>query len=257
MNIVTSFLQSLGEYTRQVIEVASFCFSKPPSWKSIRNCLFDMGIGSLTVVTITGLSTGMVMAAQAFFQLSSKGLTGTTGIMVAKSMLVELGPTLTAFMITGRVGAALCAELGTMKVTEQLDAMISMDTNPLSYFVAPRFMAMIAIVPILTIYSAAMGILGGYIIAVDLYGMAPPQFLDPIQLHVTWFDAISGLVKACVFGFLIVTIACYQGLKTKGGAQGVGRATTSSVVTSYVTILLANFILTLTFNATYWFFFKF
>ena len=123
MKIILNFLERLGEYVRMVVEVTWLSIRYPPEWKLIREQLFDIGVLSLPVVAITGLSTGMVLAAQAFFQLSDKGLTGTTGLMVCKSMLVELGPILTAFMITGRVGAAICAELGSMKVTEQIDAL--------------------------------------------------------------------------------------------------------------------------------------
>lgn len=256
MGKIYTFFNSLGEFVIMVFQVIWITLRTPPSWRLIRDQLFETGVLSLPVVAITGLSTGMVLAAQAYFQLADKGLAGSTGLMVTKSMLVELGPILTAFMITGRVGAAISAELGTMRVTEQIDALSSMAVNPLRYLVAPRFIAMTVMVPILTIFSSLMGILGGFIVAVDLYGMAPHTFFDPLPIYVTWFDLFSGLSKAFVFGILIVTISSFRGMRTRGGAQGVGRSTTSSVVICYSAILIANFLLTVGLNASYWLFFK-
>jgi phospholipid/cholesterol/gamma-HCH transport system permease protein len=252
MKKLMSFFFSLGDFTQMVCQMVSGTISRPPSWKLIRNQLFEMGVLSLPVIAITGLSTGMVLAAQAYFQLSDKGLTATTGVMVAKSMLVELGPILTAFMITGRVGASIAAELGSMKVTEQIDAMQSMAVDPLRYLVAPRFIAMTLMVPVLTVFSCCMGILGGYIIAVQAYGMEPRTFFDPMPVFITWFDLFSGLSKSFFFGLLIVTISCWRGMNTWGGAAGVGRSTTNSVVICYSAILIANFVLTLALNASYW-----
>jgi len=256
MGKLRQFLESLGDYITMVAQVFWISLRTPPSWRLIREELYEVGVLSLPVVSITGLSTGMVLAAQAFFQLSDKGLAGTTGLMVTKSMLVELGPILTAFMITGRVGAAICAELGTMKVTEQIDALSSMAVHPLRYLVAPRFIAMAIMVPILTVFSSAMGVLGGFIVAVDLYGMAPHTYFEPLPSYINWFDLFSGFVKSFIFGLLIVTISCYRGLMTRGGAAGVGRATTNSVVICYSAILVANFLLTIGLNASYWIFFK-
>lgn len=253
---ITRILQSIGEYIQMVIQMLWGTFRQAPKWPLIRNQLFDIGVMSLPVVAITGLSTGMVLAAQAYFQLSDKGLTGTTGIMVAKSMLVELGPILTAFMITGRVGAAITAELGSMRVTEQIDALKSMAVDPLRYLVAPRFIGMTLMVPVLTVFSCAMGIFGGYLVAVQLYGMAPHAFFDPMPIYITSFDLISGFLKSFVFGLLIVTISCYRGMNTRGGAAGVGKSTTSSVVICYSAILLANFMLTIGLNAAYWIFYS-
>ena len=249
---IRQIFESLGAYTLMMFQMIWNSIKHPPSWRLVQSQLFEVGVASLPVIAITGLSTGMVLAAQAYFQLSDKGLTGTTGIMVAKSMLVELGPILTAFMITGRVGAAITAELGSMKVTEQVDALRSMAVDPLRYLIAPRFIAMTLMVPILTIFSCAMGILGGYLVAVQIYGMAPHAFFDPMPIYVTWFDLASGLTKSFVFGLLIVSISCYRGITTTGGAAGVGRSTTTSVVLCYSAILTANFMLTLALNAFYW-----
>lgn len=248
---ILKLLSAIGDYILLILGVIWVCFRRPPSWVLIRDQMFNIGVMSLPVVAITGFSTGMVLAAQAFFQLSDKGLASATGLMVAKAMLVELGPVLTAFMVTGRVGASMCAELGTMRVTEQIDAMRSMSVNPLRYLVAPRFIAGMFMMPLLTVFSSIMGVLGGYLIAVYLYKMNPSSFLDPLPEHVTTFDFVSGMVKAFVFGMIIVTISCYKGMTTQGGAAGVGKSTTQSVVICYSFILIFNFMLTLGLNSSY------
>jgi len=251
MRSLIASLSSLGEYVLLIIKVMWTVIFHPPSWKLVRDQMYEIGVMSLPVVAVTGFSTGMVLAAQAFFQLSDKGLASATGLMVTKAMMVELGPVLTAFMVTGRVGAAMCAELGTMRVTEQIDAIRSMAVNPLSHLIAPRFIAGITMLPLLTVFSCLMGIIGGYCIAVYYYGMPSNSFLDPLPTHVTTFDFVSGMAKAFVFGFIIITISCYRGLTTKGGAAGVGRATTQSVVVCYTVILIGNFLLTLMMNNSY------
>ena len=249
-----NLLEGLGEYFQLIVSVIWVTLKRPPQFKLIRDQLFDIGVMSLPVVAITGFSTGMVLAAQAFFQLSDKGLAGATGLMVAKAMLVELGPVLTAFMITGRVGAAMCAELGTMRVTEQIDALRSMAVNPLRYLVAPRFIAGTVMQPLLTIFSSITGIFGGYLITVYYYHMPPSTYFDPMKFNITNFDFFSGMVKAFVFGIIIVTISCYRGMMTSGGAAGVGRSTTHSVVICYSVILVVNFLLTIGLNSSYDFF---
>lgn len=243
--------ENIGDYLLFIVKVIWVTLVRPPKFRLVRDQMFEVGVLSLTVVAITGFSTGMVLAAQSYFQLSDKGLASATGLMVAKAMLVELGPVLTAFMVTGRVGAAMCAELGTMRVTEQIDALRSMSIDPLRYLVAPRFIAGLLMLPVLTVFSSIMGIIGGYVIAVDYYGMSSTSFLDPLPIHITTFDLISGIVKAIVFGIIIVTISCYRGMRTTGGAAGVGRATTNSVVICYSVILISNFLLTIGLNSSY------
>lgn len=248
---ISNSLNSVGEYVLMVLDVIFLTLKQPPRLGLIRDQMYEIGVLSLPVVAITGLSTGMVLAAQAFFQLSDKGLASATGLMVTKAMMVELGPVLTAFMVTGRVGAAMCAELGTMRVTEQIDALRSMAVNPLRYLVAPRFIAGFVMMPLLTIFSCICGIIGGYLVAVNVYHMPPNVFLDPLPEHIKVFDFISGLIKAFVFGVIIVTISCFRGMTTQGGAAGVGRATTNSVVICYSIILIGNFFLTLFLNNSY------
>lgn len=239
---------AIGEYMALMVDVFKVTLRRPPSMKLVMQQLFDIGVASLPVVAFTGFSTGLVLAAQSIYQLSNKGLTSITGLMVSKAMMTELGPVLTAFMITGRVGAAMCAELGTMRVTEQIDALQSMAVNPNRYLVSPRFIAGTIMTPLLTIFSVIMGIFGGYLISVFYFNMPPNTYMKPIPAHVTYFDFFTGAIKGLVFGIIIMTVACYKGMRTTGGAAGVGRSTTVSVVITYCLILLVNFFLTLALN---------
>jgi phospholipid/cholesterol/gamma-HCH transport system permease protein len=243
-----SFLVAVGDYVRLIFDVTRVSLRRPPAFSLVIKQLYDIGVASFPVVAITGFSTGMVLAAQSFYQLADKGLSSVTGLMVAKAMMTELGPVLTAFMITGRVGAAMCAELGTMRVTEQIDALQTMAVPPNRYLIAPRFIAGFFMTPLLTIFSIVMGIFGGYLISVFFFGMAPSSYFDPMPDHITPFDLLTGVVKSFVFGFLIMTISCYKGVNTTGGAAGVGRSTTNSVVIAYCCILLSNFFLTMGLN---------
>lgn len=244
-------LAGLGSYALLILEVFWVSLRRPPALALIRNQMYNVGVTSLPVVAITGMATGMVLAAQAMFQLANFGVRGATGLMVTKAMLVEMGPVMAAFMVTGRVGASMCAELGTMAVSEQIDALRSMSVNPIRYLVAPRFVAGITMMPILTLFACVMGTFGGYCVAVYYYNLPSAEYLEPVRLHVENFDILVGLIKAVVFGFLITTICCYKGVNTRGGAAGVGRATTSSVVISYSAILTINFFLTVSLNSTY------
>ncbi|MCI5053084.1 MAG: ABC transporter permease [Simkaniaceae bacterium] len=238
----------MGRYILMIIQVLIDSFRRPPAWRLIRDQLYEIGVLSLSVVALTGFSTGLVLAAQSFYQLSDKGLASATGIMVSKAMITELGPILTAFMVTGRVGAAMCAELGTMQVTEQIDALKSMAVSPLRYLVGPRYLATFIMMPLLTIFSIVMGIFGGYLLAVYFFKMAPTAYFDPMSVYVTPFDFFIGVSKAFIFGVLMVTICTYKGMTTRGGAAGVGRSTTNCVVICYTFILFSNFLITLGFN---------
>lgn len=247
-NRTLRLLEMIGEFVSLIGEVCSATIQKPPHWSLIREQLFHLGVMSLSVVAITGFTTGFVLAAQSFYQLGAKGLASVTGVLVAKSMITELGPILTGFMVTGRVGASMCAQLGTMKVTEQIDALRSMAVNPNAYLVAPRFIAGVFMIPLLTLFSIVMGIFGGYLIAVFYFHLPPLSYFQPMKLHITSFDFATGMIKAFIFSILIVSVCCYKGLRTSGGAAGVGKATTQSVVTSYVLILISDFFLTMLLN---------
>ena len=221
---------------------------RPPSWSLVLDQFYNIGVLSIPVVAITGFSTGLVLAAQSFYQLADKGLASATGLLVGKSMLTEIGPVLTAFMVTGRVGSSMTAVLGSMCVTEQVDALRSMAVNPLRYLIAPRIIGGITMLPLLTLFSAVMGIFGGYLLSVYVFGMTRQGYFDPMPMNITVFDVWIGMIKAVCFGFLISTIACYKGITARGGAAGVGKATTSSVVNCYIYILVVNFVLTIGLN---------
>lgn len=242
------FLISIGEFSSFLVTSFRVIFSHLPRWSLIREQLYRIGVMSLGVVTLTGFATGLVLATQSYYQLADKGLVGVTGLMVAKAMLTELGPILTGFMFVGRVGAAITAELATMKVTEQVDAMISMAVDPKRYLVGPRLIAGSLMFPLLSIYSIVMGVFGGYLIAVYFFGLAPTTFWDPIPTYTQPFDFVVGFSKSVVFGVLSTSICCYYGMRTTGGAADVGEATTKSVVICYVAILIINFFMTLGMN---------
>ncbi len=242
------FLELVGEYVSLIGDVITASIKKPPSWSLVREQLFHIGVMSVSVVAITGFTTGFVLAAQSFYQLGEKGLSGVTGVLVGKAMITELGPILTAFMVIGRVGSSMCAELGSMRVTEQIDAMRSMATNPNAYLIAPRFIAGMFMIPLLTLFSTMMGIFGGYLIAISLFHMTAASYFEPMQLHISLFDVASGFIKSFIFGVLLITVCCYKGMKATGGAAGVGKATTQSVVTSYILILVSDFFLTIALN---------
>lgn len=248
-NMFSGFFISFGEYMQLIFKVVLATIKKPPAWVLLREQLFNFGVLSFAVVAITGTSTGIVLAVQTFYQLQSKGLSGVTGIMVSKAMITELGPILTALMVTGRVGSAMCAELGTMKVTEQIDAIKSMAVDPNRYLLSPRYIAGIFMVPILTMVSIILGIMGGFAISSVFFGMPASNYFDPMPIHVSMFDMVTGFIKSVIFAIFMVTICCYKGMKTKGGAAGVGKATTSSVVITYVTILVSDFLITIALNA--------
>ncbi|HTB83067.1 MAG TPA: ABC transporter permease [Candidatus Sulfotelmatobacter sp.] len=219
----------------------TFKFSR----KDLMYQIYFIGIKSQSVVLVTGAFTGMVLAAQTYFQFHKIKMDTATLAVVSVSMCSELGPVLTALMVSGRVGAAIAAEIGSMKVTEQIDALRTLATHPVDYLVVPRLMASTIALPLLTIESMSFGIGAAYLVAVGLLG------IDPVYL---WYntlkyshdsDIMIGLIKSFVYGGIIALISCYKGLSCGAGAEGVGRATTEAVVYSSITILITNFFLTL------------
>jgi len=203
-----------------------------------------IGVNSLFVVALTSLFTGMVLALQTFYAFSMFGAETLVGATVALSMTRELGPVITGLMVTGRAGSAICAEIGTMRVTEQVDALTVMAINPVQYLVLPRIVAGVIMLPLLTIISDVMGILGGYLVGVQLLDIHGGMFMNKIQEHVTLADVYNGLIKASVFGGILTLVGCYKGFYTRGGAEGVGRSTTQAVVMSSVLILVSDYFLT-------------
>ena len=206
---------------------------------------YSIGVQTIPVVALTGAFTGMVLAVQTYYQFSKLGMETMIGPVVFMSVVTQLGPVLTDIMLAGRVGASITAELGTMAVTEQIDAMKTLGLDPIRYLVLPRFVAALLLTPILTLYSNGIGIIGGWTVAVYAYGVNSHYYWENTLDYVSTFDVFSGLVKALFFGGAVAIISCYKGFYTSGGAEGVGRSTTSSTVASFVAILVVNFFLTI------------
>ena len=211
------------------------------TWEQIA----EIGARSQVVVCVTGAFTGAVLAAQTLFQFKLFGLETATGGLVSVAMLRELGPTITALMLAGRVGSAMAAEIGTMKVTEQIDALRSMAVHPIDYLVTPRFLAMLISVPLLIAESAALGMLAAWIVGVGVFQVESAYWIDNMKTYLDLSDPTIALSKGLCFGVLIVIISCDQGLKATNGAVGVGRGTTRAMVYSSLAILIVNFFLTL------------
>lgn len=202
-----------------------------------------MGVNSLPLVIFTSVFTGAVSAVQASYQFQNFIPMRYLGTAVGKAVIIELGPVLTALVVAGRVGASIAAELGTMRVTEQIDAMETMALDPVRYLVVPRFLAGIIMLPILTIIADLVAILGGLAVAVWFLDLTTYTFLNGVRLFFDLQDLFAGLVKSIVFGAIIALIGCFQGFRTLGGAQGVGFSTTRAVVVSSILILLSDYII--------------
>ena len=229
-------------------DLAVSIFTVRPNWRDLLYQSYSLGVKSQSVVLITGAFTGMVMAAQTYFQFHRVRLDTATMAVVSVSMCSELGPVLTGLMVAGRVGAALAAELGTMRVTEQIDALRTLATNPIDYLIVPRFLATLSALPILTAASIALGILAGFTICVTYLGVEPAYLWHNMVTYTQPHHLIMGLIKSIIYGGLIALISCYKGLTCAEGAEGVGHATTEAVVYSAISILVSNFFLTLILN---------
>lgn len=204
-----------------------------------------LGFNSLPIVLLTSFFTGGVLALQTYNGFDNATLAAQSlPSVVALSMLRELGPVLGALMVAGRVGAAMAAEIGTMRVTEQIDALVTLATNPIKYLVIPRVMACVTMMPLLVIIANVVGIFGGYLVSTKILGLSAHSYIDNSFRSVGADDLTLGLVKAAIFGFLIGLMGCYHGYNSRGGAEGVGRATTVAVVYASVSILVADYFIT-------------
>lgn len=211
-------------------------------WRETLRQMAVLGFDSLPIVLLTLLSGGMVLALHTAREMVRFGAQQFAGGMVAVSVARELGPVLTAVVVAARVGSAIAAELGSMKITEQVDGLRSLAVSPVEYLVVPRLVAGIVMLPILTVLADAAGGLGAYVVSVS-QGITPEEYLRSVQRFLTGSDLFGGLIKAAVFGFIISMVACHVGLRTRGGAQGVGRSTTSAVVISIVLIYVTDYFL--------------
>ena len=203
-----------------------------------------IGYYSLPVVGLTALFTGMVLALQSYTGFSRFNAESAVATVVVLSVTRELGPVITGLMVAGRVGAAMAAEIGTMRVTEQIDALTTLSTDPLRYLVMPRLLAGLLTMPLLVLVADIIGVFGGYLVGVYKLSFNPVAYLTQTEQYLETMDVVSGLVKAAVFGFIVALMGCYQGYRSRGGAEGVGQATTYAVVSASILILLFNYFLT-------------
>jgi phospholipid/cholesterol/gamma-HCH transport system permease protein len=218
---------------------------RPPFFgRMFLRALIEIGFFSLPVVALTAIFTGMVLALQSFTGFARFSAESAIASLVVLSVTRELGPVLAGLMVAGRVGAAMAAEIGTMRVTDQLDALTTLSTDPMKYLVAPRLLAGLIALPLLVVVADILGVLGGFIIATVKLGFAPRVYLTNTLNFLQVQDVLSGLTKAAVFGFLITLMGCYHGYNSRGGAQGVGSATTSAVVVASILILAFDYVLT-------------
>ena len=239
-----SLLRYMGGVVTLFIETVFWMFMPPFRKRQILDQMYKVGVSSLPIVFLTSMFTGMVLVLQSANQMQRISAQMYIASLVALSMVRELGPVLTALVIAGRVGASITAELGTMKVTEQIDALETLATNPIKYLVVPRFLALIIMLPLLTIYADFVGMLGGYIVGVFKLHIGSNMYLNMTTSPLGIKDLYTGLLKSVVFAIIISIISCYEGFRTSGGAQGVGRSTTLSVVTSFILIIAADCLFT-------------
>lgn len=244
--VISEWLEGLGRLTLLVRDTIVSLLTFKVAWRDLLYQVFFVGVKSQSVVLITGAFTGMVLGAQTYFQFHKVKMDTATLAVVSVSMCSELGPVLTGLMVAGRVGAAIAAELGTMRVTEQIDALRTLATHPVDYLVVPRLLALHAALPLLTAEAISIGIGAGYLVGVYLLNIDPTYSWYNMVKYTGTVDVAIGLIKAVIFGGIVAMIGCYKGLYCGEGAQGVGRATTEAVVYSSITILITNFFLTLT-----------
>ena len=238
------FLATVGNIVFFTGMSLSHCVRPPVYPRIIARQMLDIGYFSLPVVGLTAIFTGMVLALQSYTGFSRFSAEGAIAKVVVLSVTRELGPVLAGLMVAGRIGAAMAAEIGTMRVTEQIDALTTLSTNPLKYLVAPRLIAGLVMLPLLVLIADIIGIFGGYLVSVYKLGFNPSTYLQNTYEFMEIRDVVSGLVKASVFGFLITLMGCYHGYHSRGGAQGVGAATTNAVVSASILILSFDYILT-------------
>lgn len=245
-----AWVQALGDYGVFTWQILTWIARGPGKFarSQIVRQMFDIGTMSIPVVGITGAFIGMVLAIETHAQFKAIGLETRLGSVINISVVKQIGPILTAVMLAGRVGGAMTAELGTMKVTEQIDALRAMASDPVRTLAVPRFLACILMMPVLTVFSDALGILGGFIMCVYVLGVPGPEYIQNQSIGLDTFQIATGLIKSVAFGAAIASIACYKGFRSENGAQGVGQACTEAFVASFVVILVANFFLAIILN---------
>jgi phospholipid/cholesterol/gamma-HCH transport system permease protein len=243
MNIATRVLLEVQEMTLLVVWAARGLLKRPRYFSEWITQLDIIGVGSLTIILLTGFFTGGVLTLQTYPTLKYYGAQDQTGRLVAISLVRELGPVLTALMVTGRIGSAISAELGSMVVSQQIDAMRALGTDPIRKLVTPRLIALLIALPLLTVVADIIGIGGGMIVATTLYDLSANTFFSGVRDGLQYEDILGGVIKPIFFALIIGTVACRQGLKTEGGTVGVGRSTTTAVVLGSILVIIADFFL--------------
>jgi phospholipid/cholesterol/gamma-HCH transport system permease protein len=238
------FIEVVGRLVLFASSAMSHAFRPPYYPRLVFRQMIDVGYYSLPVVGLTAIFTGMVLALQSYTGFARFSAESAIPNVVIVSITRELGPVLAGLMVAGRVGAAMAAEIGTMRVTEQIDALETLATNPFKYLIAPRIVAGLTTLPILVLIADIIGVAGGYLVSVHKLGFNPTIYLRNTMDFVQTEDVVSGLVKAAVFGFLVTLMGCYHGYHSRGGAQGVGAATTNAVVSASILILCSNYFIT-------------
>jgi len=242
--MVIRFLEHLGRVTFFTLTAVSHCVRPPIYPRLIGRQMINIGYYSLPVVGLTAIFSGMVLALQSYTGFARFNAESAIANVVVLSITRELGPVLAGLMVAGRIGASMAAEIGTMRVTEQIDALTTLSTNPYKYLIAPRLIAGLLMLPLLVLVADIIGVFGGYLVGVYKLGFNPSVYMSNTVDFLEPLDVISGLVKAAAFGFIIALMGCYHGFRSQGGAQGVGSATTNAVVSASILILTFNYIIT-------------
>ena len=241
MRLLLKFVAEVGGITRLLLQAFYHTFRPPYRWRLLIDQMKKIGYESLPVVCLTALFSGAVLVLQTGYQIDKFGAKHFAGGIAAIALAREIGPVFTAIVVSGRVGAAMAAELGSMKVTEQIDALRSMAVDPVEYLVVPRLLAALVMLPALTIFSDAVGILGGYMVGTRLLEIPHAVYVNVTEYYLSLKDIFSGIGKTVVFGGIVAIIGCYFGLTTTRGAEGVGRSTMIAVVTCIVLIFLSDY----------------
>jgi len=249
--LVIDAMTTLGDMAIFASKIFMWMFTARPCKGTILPNFYHVGVLSLPVVALTGTFIGMVLAVQSYSQFKDLGLESRLGAVINMSLVRELGPVLAATMLAGRVGSAMAAVLGTMRVTEQIDALTSMGANPIHYLVVPRFLACLLLIPALTVMADFMGIVGGYFYSVVMLGIDHYQYLNNSRKFVGGWDFFMGIFKSFFFGGIIAVVSCYRGFHCQAGAEGVGRAATAAFVFSFVLILGVDLMLNILLDAIY------
>ncbi len=243
-----SFIRYLGELAMLAVDTVISVVVAPFRWRLLLRQIAEIGFHSQTVVIVTGMFTGAVLTAQTFFQFSKIGMSTAVGSVVSVALFRELGPTLTGLMVAGRAGASIAAEIGTMKVTEQIDALRALGVHPTDYLVVPRVLALLIAMPLLVMECVGMAILASYLVGTQVLGISGPYFMNNVIKYTGARDIKMALVKGLVFAVIIALVSCYEGLNAKEGAVGVGRAPTEAIVIASLSILIVNFFLSFALN---------